>query len=234
MGKLNEKLNTMEAARVLDVATRDGAFIGRLSNNLRRFDEIIGIDISEAGFGKAKEQFAGDDRIHFEVMDGCATNFPNQSFDLVCLSNSLHHVPDVPALLKEMKRLVKADGKILISEMPADGQAGASLTHALIHQLDSMVDTAQGIYHHPTYTRQEISDFIHDAGLTAVDVFEDTETIPSKNAAIEARVDKAFQKISQCKAFDEAQGMEAMARRIQENFRQYGANTAMQYIVFAR
>lgn len=234
MEKLNEKLSEAAAGHVLDVATRDGAFIGRLSKHLRRFDEIIGIDITDAGFEKAKKKFADDARIRFEVMDGCATTFPAGCFDLVCLSNSLHHIPDIPALLKEMKRIKKEDGWILISEMPADGQEGASLTHALIHQLDSLADTHQGVYHHLTYTRQEIYDFVRDAGLSIVEVFEDTEDIPSKNAAIEERVGKVNQKIETCQEAPDYEAMKALAGRIQDQFRSYGARTALQYIIFAK
>lgn len=234
MAKLNEKLSEVEAGSVLDVATRDGAFVGRLSKQLPRYDEIVGIDITDAGFQKAQKKFADDPRIRFQVMDGCATNFSDGAFDLVCLSNSLHHIPEIPSLLKEMKRIKKEDGLILISEMPADGQEGASLTHAMIHELDCLVDTYKGAYHHRTYSRQEIIDFVKAAGLDIVDVFEDTEDIPSKNAAIEERVEKALHKIEACQEAADYEAMKALAGKIQEQFNHHGARTAMQYIIFAK
>lgn len=234
MGKLNEKLSNMKFGRILDIATRDGAFIKRLSKNLSEYDEIVGIDISDQGFAKAKAEFDGNDKIKFEVMDGCQTSFPDKYFDLVCISNSLHHVKDIPALIKEMLRVKKDSGFILISELPADGQSGASLTHALIHNLDCMIDTYHGIYHHTTYLHKEINEFISDAGLKIVDDFDDVEVNSLKNSAIAARVDKAIIKVNECKNAANYEEMYNMAMKIQENYKEHGANTAVQYIIFAK
>ncbi|HBC97501.1 MAG TPA: hypothetical protein DC034_11990, partial [Clostridium sp.] len=105
MSKLNEKLSGFKFGKIIDIATRDGAFIKRLSKNLHGYDEIIGIDISSERFEKARKNFAEDKRIKFEIMDGYNTSFPDNYFDLVCISNSLHHVEDINALLKEIVRI---------------------------------------------------------------------------------------------------------------------------------
>lgn len=234
MKNLNEKLSNKKFGRILDIATRDGSFIKRLNKNLRGYDEIVGIDISDQEFAKAKDTFAGNNKIKFEVMDGCHTNFPDKYFDLVCVSNSLHHVNDIPALLKEMLRIKKTDGSILISEMPADGQSGSSLTHALIHNLDCMIDTYLGVYHHPTYSHKEIAEFVSEAGINIVDEFDDVEINPTKNEAIAARVDKALIKVNECKNASNYENLHNMAMKIHENYNDYGVNTAVQFIIFAK
>jgi len=234
MKDLNEKLCNMKFGTIIDIATRDGAFIKRLSKNLSGYDEIIGIDISNKGFAKAKAEFAGNNKIRFEVMDGYHTSFPDNSFDLVCLSNSLHHVNDIPALLKEILRIKKDDGVILISEMPDDGQSGSSLTHALIHNLDCLIDTYSGIYHHPTYSHKEIYEFVSEAGIRIVDDFDDVEVSPLKNKAIEARVDKALIKVNEYKDSVNYEELHKAAMKIKENFNNYGASPAFQYIIFAK
>lgn len=234
MNGLNEKLHNMKFGTILDIATRDGAFIKRLSRNLSGYDEIIGIDISTDGLARAKAEFAGNNKIRFEVMDGYHTSFPDKCFDLVCISNSLHHMKDIPALLKEIMRIKKDDGLILISEMPADGQLGSSLTHALIHNLDCLIDTYSGIYHRPTYSHKEIYDFVSEAGIEIVDDFDDVEVNPLKNKAIEVRVEKALIKVNECKNSVNYEELHKVAIKIQENYNNYGANTAFQYIIFAK
>ncbi|MCR6545020.1 class I SAM-dependent methyltransferase [Dehalobacterium formicoaceticum] len=233
MRKLHEKLSEMSCVKILDIATRDGAFIHRLSQGLKGYDEMIGIDISEKGFAKAKAKFGENDRIRFQVMDGCHTDFEDQSFDLVCLSNSLHHIEDMTALFNEMRRLKKDDGCILISEMPADGQTGASLTHALIHRLDCLIDTYQGNYHHLTYTHEEINDMVSKAGLEIIDAFDDAE-IDLLNDSLKKRAEKALDKANECSKAENFTEMHDLALKIQENFQSFGVNSAVQYVIFAR
>ncbi|MBP1925873.1 ubiquinone/menaquinone biosynthesis C-methylase UbiE [Sedimentibacter acidaminivorans] len=234
MKGLNEKLCNMKFGSILDIATRDGAFIKRLVNNLSGYDEITGIDISNEGFEKAEAEFAGNNKIRFQVMDGCHTNFPNKYFDLVCISNSLHHVNDIPALLKEILRIKKDDGIILISEMPADGQSGSSLTHALIHNLDCLIDTYSGVYHHQTYSHKEILEFISDAGMRVEDDFDDLEVNLLKNESIAKRVDKALIKVNKWKDSENYEELHKVAMKIKENYNNYGASPAIQYIIFAK
>jgi ubiquinone/menaquinone biosynthesis C-methylase UbiE len=234
MEKLAKKLSQIKAGRVLDIATRDGTFIGVLSRNLGHYDEIIGIDITDKGFEKAREKFAGNDRIRFEVMDGCHTSFPDHSFDLVCISNSLHHVGDLPALFREMQRLKKSDGWILINELPSDRQTGGSLTHSLIHGLDCLVDSYHGHFHHSTYTHKEIYDMIAASGIKIVEEFDILEEADAKNAVVAARVDKIPGKLGTCEGAPNYQEMADMARRIMDNYRDCGAHTAVQYILLAK
>jgi ubiquinone/menaquinone biosynthesis C-methylase UbiE len=231
---LNEKLCNMKFGAILDIATRDGAFIKRLVSNISGYDEIIGIDISNEGFTKAEAEFNGNDKIRFQVMDGCHTNFPNKYFDLICISNSLHHVNDIPALLKEIIRIKKDDGIILISEMPADGQSGSSLTHALIHNLDCLIDTYSGVYHHQTYSHNEILKFVSDARIKIIDDFDDLEENLLKNDSIAKRVDKALTKVNEWKNSEKYEELHKEAMKIQVNYNNYGASSALQYIIFAK
>ncbi len=104
--------------------------------------------------------------VNFVIGDACHMDFEDNTFDVVGIGNSLHHIPDLAALLAEMKRVVKPGGLIILSEMYNDGQPKASLTHWILHDIDCTMHTIDGIYHHPTYSKSEILWLARNAGLT--------------------------------------------------------------------
>lgn len=234
MKKFNEKIKDKKFGKIIDVATRNGGFIKKITENLGAYDEIVGIDICDKGFEKARKEFEGNDKIRFEIMDAYHTDFPDSYFDLVCISNSLHHMEDIAGLLKEMKRIKKDDGLIIISELSSDGQFGPSLTHSLIHNLDCIVDTYNGVYHHQTYSQKEIREFVLESDLKIIDDFDDVENNKVKNKAIEERVNKSFEKVNKFKSSEFYEELYNLAREIQENYNKHGANTAVQYFIFAK
>ena len=64
----------------------------------------------------------------YTVCDMCGTGMPDSSGDILVATESIEHVPDHTALLKEMRRIMKHDG-ILILSVPYD--QGFSLWWAL-------------------------------------------------------------------------------------------------------
>jgi ubiquinone/menaquinone biosynthesis C-methylase UbiE len=99
-------------------------------------------------------------------------DFPDASFDLVCISNSLHHMPDLGPVLSEIKRVLKPGGHFLVAEMYRDNQTEAQMTHVLMHHWWGMVDTAKGVVHNETYTRQQLLDIVSGLGLQEVAIHD--------------------------------------------------------------
>ena len=52
---LEKKLNDRRFDTILDIATRDGAFIKKIVKYVKEYDEIIGIDISDESIRVAKK-----------------------------------------------------------------------------------------------------------------------------------------------------------------------------------
>ena len=69
----------------------------------------IGIDIEDEGQHDHKNE-----NIDY-YYDGNNIPFDNETFDSILTSEVLEHVPDVDKALKELKRVLKPDGKILIT-----------------------------------------------------------------------------------------------------------------------
>jgi SAM-dependent methyltransferase len=174
-------LSRLEAGQVLDVATGTGGFITFLLDNIKSFTEITGIDLNERPLEAAQKSFT-QGNIHFLKMDANEMEFADSYFDMVCLSNSLHHLEQLETALAEMQRVCKTDGTFVICEMYRDSQAETQQTHVELHHWWAAVDSAEGIYHRETYTRQEIIGILNTLGLRSVRYFDlkDLEANPKE------------------------------------------------------
>jgi len=173
MDTAESTIKNLSAGRVLDVATGNGNFIKFLLDHIKDFDTIIGIDTSEKAAATFVETFKDKPNIRFIKMDAGQMDFPDSSFDTVCISNSLHHLPDLKPVLAEMKRVVRPGGKLIIAEMYSDNQTEMQMTHVLLHHWWAAVDTAAGITHNETYTRQQILEIVARLGLQNMVVVDD-------------------------------------------------------------
>ena len=141
--------------RILDVGTGSGNFVGLLNNLYTDYEEIIGIDTHERSLEMAKKNFQ-DGRIVFENMDALEMSYEDDSFDLVCLSNSLHHLSDPSAIFKEMERVLKPGGKLIVSEMVSDNLDKRQMSHLIIHHFAAKIDRLRGDTHNETMSHEEI------------------------------------------------------------------------------
>ncbi len=165
-------LGKIFGGKVLDVATGGGAFIPFLTEGLQGWTAMTGIDTSERAEAAFKEAFKDQEKVSFVRMDAAKMEFADASFDTVSIANSLHHMPDLPAALAEMLRVLKPDGNCIVFEMFRDGQIETQLTHVLLHDWWGAIDTAEGVCHRPTYTRKAILDLIGQIGFLDLQVHE--------------------------------------------------------------
>ncbi len=171
---IDEKLASLEGGRILDIATGDGGFLVWLMDHLRKCSAGIGIDTSARAVDAARPQLERGD-VSICRMDGAQIAFPDATFDTVSISNSLHHLPDPPPVLREMWRVLKPGGTFLLSEMFRDGQTETQETHVLLHHWWAEVDTARGIVHRETYTRQQLLDAVTALPMRRVEALNYTE-----------------------------------------------------------
>lgn len=163
--QLVQVLNSLSAGRVLDVATGRGGFAGFFVQNVKEFDELVGIDAVEqygAAFARALE---GRPKVSFRHMDAARLDFPDASFDTVCMASSLHHLDEPRCTLNEMRRVIKPGGRCILMEMYSDNQNETQLTHVLLHHWWAAVDTALGVNHHETFTRHALVAMLEEMGL---------------------------------------------------------------------
>lgn len=99
-------------ANLLDVGTGAGDLAA-----LFGVKSVTGVDISQAMLAEGK-------RLHpdFNFVSGDAENLPlrNQQFDIVCSRNLLQNFNDPSSAFKEMVRVLKSGGKLLVVESAVD------------------------------------------------------------------------------------------------------------------
>jgi len=164
-------LNQVSANRILDVATGGGNFIHFLLEGLQDYAEIIGVDNNERAETAFTESFKENPKVKFQMMDAEHLDFDDSSFDLVCISNSLHHL-NPESILYEMKRVLRPNGYLLVSEMYCDNQTETQMTHVYLHHWWAAVDTINGVVHNETYTRQELLDLVSKLQLKDLKIFD--------------------------------------------------------------
>ena len=97
-----------------------GCGSGRISSLLStRANLLIAIDPDQGAINKARANVSGVD---FRVGSGEALDFPDDFFDIVIFTLSLHH-QDSQRALNEASRVLKTGGEILVIEPVPEGEA---------------------------------------------------------------------------------------------------------------
>jgi SAM-dependent methyltransferase len=95
--------------RALDAGCGSGRHTLALAD---RFDQVIGIDLSQPLIDLARHQRLHP-HIRYQVGDLLAITDPDR-FDLVLSSTTLHHLPDLEAALRHLRRLVALGGTAIL------------------------------------------------------------------------------------------------------------------------
>ncbi|OGO20494.1 MAG: hypothetical protein A2144_03145 [Chloroflexi bacterium RBG_16_50_9] len=132
-----------DARAILDIGCGDGRLTWYLAQETGR--EVVGVDLSRSGFRKAERvahQAGVGHLVRCMKGDARHLNFPDGQFDVVILSYSLHHIEDSPAALREIHRVLKPGGTVIISEneVQEGGTLGDCYQFTLTELMKSLVE----------------------------------------------------------------------------------------------
>jgi len=119
-----ERLNIELGSRVLDVGTGTGVFIPFLLSIVGERGQVTAIDIAEDMLRRAKAK--GFKRnVGFLHADVAEAPFDDETFDAVVCYATFPHFEDKPKALKEIHRVTKRGGKLLICHTSSRTQINA-------------------------------------------------------------------------------------------------------------
>ena len=187
-------LGGINAGNILDVGCREGYFIGIMLESFQSVAAVSAIDISDKGYLKEKDFFEKN-HVDFKVMDGSNMEFKENAFDTVSISNSIHHLTDVMAVLSEMKRVMKGDGFFILNEMICDTSDVSRKKDVSVHHWFARTDSIMGTFHRMTYTSSELFGFVNSLGFGKIhiryfldDEYSDVQNNEKLIASIEKRL----------------------------------------------
>jgi len=158
---------------VLDAASGGGASCSLLRELLPEAGPVIAADVDPAILSRSAERLRALPDVLPVGMDARMPCFPDGSFGLVSISNSLHHLTDPGGSLAALSALLRPGGLLLVREMVRDGLSEAQTTHLLLHDWWADIDRALGTPHFPTFTRAEIGELLALEGMERLLLDED-------------------------------------------------------------
>ena len=201
MEKLINYLKGEKVTSILDVGTGSGDFIEVLQDVFPNA-KIMGVDPEIESLQEATKKYPG---VSFNVMSAENLEFADNSFDVASISMALHHLPDIQTSLKEMQRIVKSGGWIIVNELFSDNLNPAQEVHKMFHHFRSKIDRLTGIYHQESFEKEQILHMVKEAGIRIQLSFENTiETnLIAGEGELEIKVDKMKQHLERIKNLPE-------------------------------
>jgi ubiquinone/menaquinone biosynthesis C-methylase UbiE len=114
--KSYEKLAIRPGASVLEIGCGNGVDATILAGMAGQAGQVIGIDVSSTMLASARTRDCACSTPGYMLCDAAALAFPDGTFDAVRADRVLQHTKDPSAVLREMARVTRKAGKIVVFE----------------------------------------------------------------------------------------------------------------------
>jgi ubiquinone/menaquinone biosynthesis methyltransferase len=112
--RLTRMAGPLAGVRALDLACGTGDIAMALADGGAT---VIGVDLTprmiELAVAKERDRASTGPPVHFIVGDMCALPLAGGRFDLVTTGYGLRNVPDLPAAIREIRRVLRPGGRVL-------------------------------------------------------------------------------------------------------------------------
>ena len=229
MEKLVNYFRGKEVKSILDVGTGSGDFIAVLKEVFPE-TQITGIDPDTESLQEATKKYPD---VCFIEMGGEKLEFADDTFDVASISMALHHLPDIQTVLKEMQRVVKPGGWIIVNELFSDNLNQAQEVHKMFHHFRSRIDRLSGIYHQESFEKEQILQMVKSSRIQIQLCFENnTETnLIAGEGELQNRIDKMKQHLEKIKNLPEYEILKPQIEEFHERALKYGFQPSTRVVV---
>jgi ubiquinone/menaquinone biosynthesis C-methylase UbiE len=217
---------------VLDTGSGNGGFIPVLKQTFPNA-KITGIDPDTSSIETARQNFP---EVIFHEMRAEKLLFEDNFFDVAAISMALHHLPRVKKGLKEMRRVVKPEGWLIINEMISNNLNPAQEVHKMYHHFRSRVDRLTGVYHRKSFTKEAILQLLKFSNIHVQFLFEYNRNVNlvQDPEDLKLRIQKMEQSLEQIKDRPEYEIMKPEIEKFRTKALKYGFQPATNLVIVAR
>lgn len=168
-------LNPAPSDTILEVGVGTGLDLGAYRSHCR----IVGIDLSRAMMVKARKRSATvKPHVDLLQMDAAYLAFPDASFDAVYVPYTINVVPDPMAVGRELVRVCRDGGRIVMLNHFDGVRETSNITNALAGKVAKQFDVNWHLH---------AEQFVRDLGLTLIAV--ESVNIPRLSSVVVCRKD---------------------------------------------
>ncbi|ADU49523.1 class I SAM-dependent methyltransferase [Intrasporangium calvum] len=167
---------------VLDVAAGTGIVSRALAPDAAR---VVAVDSTEAMIEQGRSRVVAEGHLNLGFVRGAAEDLPfsNQEFSLVVTRFSLHHFADPPRALREMVRVLRRAGRLVVMDLVAS-------TDPTIAARQDHVERLRDASHVRMPPRGAVRDWLQECGLEVAQVAERQIDRPVKGWLQQSKTDE--------------------------------------------
>jgi ubiquinone/menaquinone biosynthesis C-methylase UbiE len=125
--------DSLRDGRLLEIACGTGVLTRRLDARLAPAVRITSTDLSDAMLAHAKASVPASPRLGWQLADASALPFPAATFDAIACQFGIMFVPDKPAALSELRRVLRPGGTLHFNVWgPIEANPFARIVHAIV------------------------------------------------------------------------------------------------------
>jgi len=115
---VKEKAFSVAGVKKGGIAADIGAGTGFITEGLiHKGLQVIAVDQSEVMLAEMRRRFSRVDGINYRLGEAEKLPIPDETVDYAFANMYLHHVESPPRAIREMKRILKPSGKLVITDM---------------------------------------------------------------------------------------------------------------------
>jgi len=179
IGALNQ-LALEPSGRALEVGPGSGVYLPVLCS---LFSEVVTTDIEESYLDRARNLSSSHPNLSAKIDDVTNSALPESGFDLILCTEVIEHISDSTSALREMHRLLKPGGKLILST--PQRYSPLELT-AKIAFLPGIIGLVRRVYREPILetghinlmTAKQVTEQIEAAGFSIKKQFKSGMYIP--------------------------------------------------------
>jgi ubiquinone/menaquinone biosynthesis C-methylase UbiE len=159
-----KNLDVKKGQKIIDVACGVGKSLPILSKKVGINGKVVGIDITKKMIDRSRERTK---RLENVLLKRCGVDkipFKTGYFDGVMCTNAFHHFYKPVSMLREIKRIMKKGGRIVIIDTNRDIKKNADIDIILR-------DKEKG--HHKFFSSKEMRDLFKRVGFCKIKLFKD-------------------------------------------------------------